>query len=717
MSEPQNNGNIHLNIVSEDELKLSQNNEENNIDDKNIETQEINSVYGYTQHNNDNNVKNIDLKSKSIINRFLLTRLIKKLREKNRNTFEKMNTTGRIYDIKEVERNKLRVKNIIREGAIYSKTEKPSPDILVKTSIRPKDIGKRISKQGTIPTVRDSAIKPANNTIPFSIDMLDLYMSSKSDKSNSNNLILESTLKNIINEVNNNSINDLESLITKIRVEYTNKVETDSTQLILLNFEDDSFRPVIKIDDNYINIINNWYDICKQIMDIEETHIVIPNMLKYNNDITRILYKNINCKHKDLFIKSFVPEILNNIVIQERIRTMESQMSICINRNTDKSIITKSQTVSDLNINIPQNMLYTEDYFYKKGCRLVSISKNDIVDVDIIKDNAICKNIFSCSPSFSPDAKIYTFKEKSNVGCLGLKNEIKEKPKTDSGSSFTFPLKSTKIPLRTLQKDISLNSQLHINTQKDCFEAYNSEYDCLNPPFGSNAKLIDSNFNDVTNIITSKLIIVLINFLFFQTIMIVDPDLQTLETIFKCTEYGFTELFTLKIKTTDEEIEALIKKQFDTVIFNNAEELNQVLLSTSQFIECIKNKQERCGPLVEEEKSVKEFLKKYFDISEDVNKKMKASSLYDIVTKSELCIIDKSKIQGFKNRLSNYLKEIGLQKKRYNDGYYYYGIVEKDLLTYQSSRLDFSKEIILEDILKDREMMNKEIRGNPDFYM
>jgi arginine repressor len=41
-----------------------------------------------------------------------------------------------------------------------------------------------------------------------------------------------------------------------------------------------------------------------------------------------------------------------------------------------------------------------------------------------------------------------------------------------------------------------------------------------------------------------------------------------------------------------------------------------------------------------------------------------------------MLVIQRDKLAGFKNRLSQYLKEIGLNKKRYNDGYYYYGIVD-----------------------------------------
>ena len=56
---------------------------------------------------------------------------------------------------------------------------------------------------------------------------------------------------------------------------------------------------------------------------------------------------------------------------------------------------------------------------------------------------------------------------------------------------------------------------------------------------------------------------------------------------------------------------------------------------------------------------------------------MKASTLHDEIIKSKYVSIETSKISGFQTRLSRYLKDLGLLKKRYNDGYYYYGIQYK----------------------------------------
>jgi hypothetical protein len=75
-----------------------------------------------------------------------------------------------------------------------------------------------------------------------------------------------------------------------------------------------------------------------------------------------------------------------------------------------------------------------------------------------------------------------------------------------------------------------------------------------------------------------------------------------------------------------------------------------------------------------------------------------------------MCKIDKTKMPGFRNRLSTYLKDLGLQKKRYNDGYYY-GIVPKDMYSnnYQSSRNGIVKRTI-DDIEKERDELANEMR-------
>ena len=60
---------------------------------------------------------------------------------------------------------------------------------------------------------------------------------------------------------------------------------------------------------------------------------------------------------------------------------------------------------------------------------------------------------------------------------------------------------------------------------------------------------------------------------------------------------------------------------------------------------------------------------------------------------------------GVRNRLSNYLLELGLQKKRFSDGFYYYGIIKKD-----NFKLDLKNENILDEIIKKRISDIKDIK-------
>ncbi len=473
-------------------------------------------------------------------------------------------------------------------------------------------------------------------------------------------------------QTNNHTIKQQNSIADKVSVyRYTQTINYDKIleplerQIVLLNFEDDTFKPVMKICNERIKIINEWYNTCRQLVDIEETNIKIPTIIKHE-DIHKILYKNINCKHKDLFVSSYIPEMLNNITLQNKLRTMEKQMSICdAPGTTTLNVIKKTQSLNELNIIIPKNMLYIDDYFY-------------------IKDNTK----FTC-PKY----------KKNNIS----------KPILNSNS--ILPVKSRYNKLTSDIVDGSLET-LCQNANNDGCVSYNHEFNTLKPPFGSASLKI----NDVNTFFLKaldKLIIVLINEMFLQTIVIVNPNLSTIETIFENEEYGFIELFTFK--TNNDEIETSINKQFNATIFNNIEEINQSLLYMSELIVSINNNQIINGPLLEEERTVKNYFKKYFKISDDINNKIKASILYDIIVEAQdECIIDKSKMSGFKNRLPNYLKDLGLQKKRYNDGYYYYGIVKNDEKIFDDKQCDI--ETNLEKLHKKRESLIFEMYNSNDFY-
>ena len=399
------------------------------------------------------------------------------------------------------------------------------------------------------------------------------------------------------------------------------KISNETKNINLLHFEDDTFRAIIKIPNEKIKIINEWYDKCSQIIDIEDIDVTIPDLIK-PNELQSILFKNINYKHKDIFINSFIPEIFNEILTREKIVDIANTMSLSIEpKYYNKETNDYKPSITTLNIFIPTNMYYTEKYYYKQNSKIIPIDK-------------------------------YNKSSQLPVSDIHKKVVVDE-------------IKSYNEVFNTLNPD---------GVHGDEIKSYNDEYNTLNPEFGLNCGNIDC--EDSVEEIDTKLIIVIFNTIFNQTLVVVDPSLITLEIIHDHIDYGFLELFTIKCND-DSELESLINKQYDRIIFNNIEELNKTILSTSQMIELIQTKHKFNASLIEEAKTVKSFLKNRYKISSDINHKMKASVIYDIIIKDESCIIDKLKISDFKNRLSVYLKDIGLQKKRYNDGYYYYGIVDK----------------------------------------
>jgi hypothetical protein len=73
-----------------------------------------------------------------------------------------------------------------------------------------------------------------------------------------------------------------------------------------------------------------------------------------------------------------------------------------------------------------------------------------------------------------------------------------------------------------------------------------------------------------------------------------------------------------------------------------------------------------------EKAKVKEYFDTYYLISNEVEKRIKANDLYKEVI-NNLCIpYDNAAL--FKKRLAGYLIEFSLQKKRFSDAYYYYGL-------------------------------------------
>ena len=374
----------------------------------------------------------------------------------------------------------------------------------------------------------------------------------------------------------------------------------EKDRLIIINLEDDTFLPVLNLQDKYLEIIKELYIKCNLIFDYEIIDILIPDTIT-NNNIKEYFYELINSSNKTIFIEKYIPSIISKILLDRNINLLKKDFKLKENNIVNKILDYKSYT--DLNIKIPNNI----------------IKKKDIKDNDNLLENY----------------------------------------------GFSY----------------------HNTTEIVAFNYYitNSEND----------KIIKQ---------TEIEFVIILNYNNLITIVLENPSLDEKDIYTKATEFGFINLFS--IKTDNKQIINFITKNFYLSQFDNIDEINTHLQILSQYFDLYSNKTD------DEETEVSDFLKTYYIIDTDPNNKIKFSELYNTITTTPIINLNKLTLSNFKNRLSKYLKNLGLDKKRYQDGYYYYGLKKKAnrelIQTYQEECEIRKKEMETNNIMEEFEKIIKE---------
>ncbi len=445
-------------------------------------------------------------------------------------------------------------------------------------------------------------------------------------------------ITSVLQDVIKNERIGIDSVIGKIRMLYEESINADNKSVILLNFENDTFVPVLKINDNMLEIIDNWYEMADLLIDFEETGLSIPaNML--TEELTQILCNPIDCNIKDRFIKEYVPTFINHLLAQNEFNKIKNIFKENVNVNGLEEVLKdkRNKIIYEYEIVLPEGLIYKDDYFYKDNDKYVVYKEG--TNKPVIKEEIIPVLPERLKPSHLD---------------LGYNSFV---------TNYYFEDELTKT-----------SSVKPYNIYQSCL--FNSSFDCYQT--FSELPLVDK-INEVPkqqkqNVVYSSLIIVLYNYIFGQTIVLIDPHKDELDVMMNNCEYGFIELFT--IQSSNQDILEHINKKYANKSFESIEELNDLLVTTNETIEFMEQHSKSTTTLENEEKNIKDYFIKTYIIDTDLNHRMKASVLYDMIVEEPSLnkFIEQSKLTSFKNRLSKYLKELGLQKKRYNDGYYYYGI-------------------------------------------
>ena len=214
-----------------------------------------------------------------------------------------------------------------------------------------------------------------------------------------------------------------------------------------------------------------------------------------------------------------------------------------------------------------------------------------------------------------------------------------------------------------------------------------------------NYEIIDYNKNEDTD-----LLIMISNTKILITFIKLNPNSTELNFL-KNNKYNFNIELKLKIKKNKQLVD-IINNIANDKYYSHEDELKQKINNINDII----NNNNHIIQKNEEELKVKTIINNLFIINNDIRDKIKANELFKIV-ESELISIN-FKIDNsisFRNRFSKYLINLGLQKKRFKDGFYYYGLINKfktDNNQYNldsKNLIDLTNENILDILNKKRQ--------------
>ncbi len=525
------------------------------------------------------------------------------------------------------------------------------------------------------------------------------------------NTHLIKSLNSALTEVLNGNVPNMESLFTKLRIGA--EPNQSNRHVAFINFEDDTSRPVMNIPESNLKIIEQWYDKCGILFEIENTAISIPDAIS-KSDLNGILFEDLYYKHKDEFLNTHLPLEFNDILSKNIIQKGKQKYYVKGTSNEPtalKPVVDKMEGIKIPSVFSGVIVKETNGYQCLDPSRSAQSTRISDLDANSEIIGLFSKSIYSLNANCikkssltEPELNIEELKFETPVGpvnpahhpCSGSSVSLigPVGPVTSAFKSFFKTCASIEDETKpTIQypnlfkqgthiSDLDTKSEVYSNKpiyssllNANCVKKQEFNIEGFSPAFGSFFETCDSVEEEIKPTIVEKkpTILVALHEKSLQTIVISNPSEEEKETLNQYPEYGFQLLF--EFTTSNENIIPFLEQELNNVSFNDKEELNKKLEMIAQYVE-FSDKQKKAAELLNnEELHVKQFMQYKYTINDDVNHKMKASTLYDLILEDES--VQKSKQAGLRTRLPKYLTDLGLSKKRFNDGFYYYGIVDK----------------------------------------
>ena len=178
------------------------------------------------------------------------------------------------------------------------------------------------------------------------------------------------------------------------------------------------------------------------------------------------------------------------------------------------------------------------------------------------------------------------------------------------------------------------------------------------------------------------------------TFVVENPTIEEYNIV-KNKRFGFELKFEANI---DDTLNSIMNKLFNEKCFDSLTELDKEIETMNVLI----NKNASDFKDTREKKQVEKFINDNYEVNTNVGDKMKASELCSLIEENfQILGISVGNIIAFRNRLAKYLLDIGLQKKRFGDGFYYYGLKGK---FNGFKNVDLKDDNVIEKLMKEREV-------------
>jgi hypothetical protein len=104
--------------------------------------------------------------------------------------------------------------------------------------------------------------------------------------------------------------------------------EEELNKVVLLVLEDNTIQPVLKVNDDLMNIIKEWYNKCDLLLTIEETELSIPKNILNKEKLHDILNTYVNYKDKEKYIQQYIPNEIIKTITKEIAEKLEKEIQV-----------------------------------------------------------------------------------------------------------------------------------------------------------------------------------------------------------------------------------------------------------------------------------------------------------------------------------------------------------------------------------------------------